>query len=90
MHKFLTLLFAGIILSGFSQSIEQKAAEIHQKVFTIDSHTDTPLKFFNGDYDIGVEHDGRKGEGRVDIPRMEKGGLDAVFFAVFYWLRRKR
>ncbi len=83
MHKLLTLLLVGLVLSSSCQTIEQKAAEIHDKVFTIDSHTDTPLKFFNGDYDIGVEHDGRKGEGRVDIPRMEKGGLDAVFFAVF-------
>jgi len=65
------------------QSIEQKAAKIHNKVFTIDSHTDTPLKFFNSDFDIGIEHDGKKGEGKIDIPRMEKGGLDAVFFAVF-------
>ncbi|NPD86990.1 membrane dipeptidase [Lentimicrobium sp. L6] len=83
MHKIFTLLLAGSALFSFGQSIEQKAAQIHEKVFTIDSHTDTPLKFFNGDFDIGLEHDGRKGEGKVDIPRMEKGGLDAVFFAVF-------
>ena len=83
MNKLFTLLFTGFTLFSFGQSIEQKAAEIHDKVFTIDSHTDTPLKFFKGDYDIGIEHDGRKGEGKVDIPRMEKGGLDAVFFAVF-------
>ena len=83
MHKIFTLLLAGITLFSFGQTIEQKAAKIHEEVFTIDSHTDTPLKFFNGDYDIGIEHDGRKGEGKVDLPRMEKGGLDAVFFAVF-------
>ncbi len=83
MHKNFTLLLAVLILLSSCQTIEQKAAKIHDEVFTIDSHTDTPLKFFNSDYDIGIEHDGRKGEGKVDIPRMEKGGLDAVFFAVF-------
>ncbi len=83
MRKLFTLILTGIILLSFGQSIEQKAADIHDRVFTIDSHTDTPLKFFNSDFDIGVEHDGRKGEGKIDIPRMEKGGLDAVFFAVF-------
>lgn len=83
MHKFFTLFLFGLVLLSSCQTIEQKAANIHDKVFTIDSHTDTPLKFFNGDFDIGIEHEGRKGEGKVDIPRMEKGGLDAVFFAVF-------
>jgi membrane dipeptidase len=83
MNKNLILFSAILILFPSCQSLEQKAAKIHDKVFTIDSHTDTPLKFFKGDYDIGQEHDGRKGDGKVDIPRMEKGGLDAVFFAVF-------
>lgn len=71
-----------ILLIG-CQSIEQKAAKIHSKVFTIDSHTDTPLKFVNDDFDLGVEHNAREGGGKIDIPRMEKGGLDAAFFAVF-------
>ena len=83
MNKIFTLLTAGLILLSSCESIEQKAAKIHDNVFTLDSHTDTPLRFFNNDYDIGIEHDGRKGEGKVDIPRMEKGGLDAIFFAVF-------
>ena len=83
MYKITALFMAGFILFSSCQTTEEKAAEIHEKVFTIDSHTDTPLKFFNTDYDIGIEHDGRKGEGKIDIPRMEKGGLDAVFFAVF-------
>ena len=83
MNNIFTIFAAGLILLSSCQSIEEKSAEIHNKVFTIDSHTDTPLRFFNGDYDIGIEHDGRKGEGKVDIPRMEKGGLDAIFFAVF-------
>lgn len=83
MYKIFSLLILVTFLLFSCQTIEEKAAGIHDKVFTIDSHTDTPLKFFNADYDIGVEHDGRKGEGKIDIPRMEKGGLDAVFFAVF-------
>lgn len=83
MHKIITLALILVAISTTAQTIEQKAAKIHDKVFTIDSHTDTPLKFMNSDFDIGVEHDGHKGEGKIDIPRMEKGGLDAVFFAVF-------
>jgi membrane dipeptidase len=65
------------------ETLEEKATRIHNKVFTIDSHTDTPLKFMNDDFDISQEHNARRGGGKIDIPRMEKGGLDAVFFAVF-------
>jgi membrane dipeptidase len=65
------------------ETVEKKAARIHSKVFTIDSHTDTPLKFMNDDFDIAVEHDAKTGGGKIDLPRMEKGGLDAAFFAVF-------
>lgn len=83
MRNLIIIILLGITSSVSAQSIDQKAVEIHNKVFTIDSHTDTPLKFFNSDFDIGTEHDGHKGEGKIDIPRMEKGGLDAAFFAVF-------
>ena len=83
MRKFIILILLSIAVSVSAQNIEQKAAKIHNNIFTIDSHTDTPLMFFNSDFDIGIKHDGHKGEGKIDIPRMEEGGLDAVFFAVF-------
>jgi len=83
MYKIFSLLLLLATFSAGSQNIEQKAAEIHNKVFTLDSHTDTPLKFYKSDFDIGEKHDGHKGQGKIDIPRMEEGGLDAVFFAVF-------
>ncbi|MDA3891131.1 MAG: dipeptidase [Salinivirgaceae bacterium] len=72
-----------LIVMVSCETIEEKAARIHNKVFTIDSHTDTPMWLMNSDFDIGIENDSRKGEGKIDLPRMEKGGLDAVFFAVF-------
>lgn len=75
------VLMLGFLIS--CETVEEKAARIHNKVFTIDSHTDTPLKFMNHDFDISQEHNAREGGGKIDIPRMEKGGLDAAFFAVF-------
>lgn len=75
-------LFLTVLLVS-CETIEKKAERIHNKVFTIDSHTDTPLKFTNDDFDISEEHNPYEGGGKIDIPRMEKGGLDAVFFAVF-------
>lgn len=59
-----------------------KAAKIHDKVFTVDTHCDTPMKLGRG-YDMGVSHDSRDRGGKIDFPRMKEGGLDAEFFAVF-------
>ncbi|MBU2650522.1 MAG: dipeptidase [Bacteroidetes bacterium] len=57
--------------------------EIHNYVFTVDSHTDTPMWFIRSEFDFGQRHDPIKDRSCVDIPRMEEGGLDAVFLAVF-------
>ena len=62
-------------------SIQEKAANIHSRVLTLDSHTDTPLRFYKKNYDLGVKHNPKRG--KIDFPRMKEGGQDAVFFAVF-------
>jgi len=62
---------------------EQKAAEIHRSVLTIDSHTDTPLQLLQQGFDMSVRHDARNEYSKVDFPRMKEGGLDGAFFAVF-------
>lgn len=61
----------------------QKADKIHQKVLTLDSHTDTPLLLFREGYNIGQRNDPHQRGGKIDFPRMQEGGLDAAFFAVF-------
>lgn len=66
-----------------TETVEQKAARIHQSVISLDSHTDTPLRLMRGEFDLGTRHDYAKRGGRVDFPRMKEGGLDAIFFAVF-------
>ncbi len=65
-----------------------KAAKIHDKVFTVDTHCDTPMKFGqrrdgSAGYDMGISHNSREGGGKIDFPRMKEGGLDGEFFAVF-------
>lgn len=54
-----------------------KAKAIHQRILTIDSHTDTPM-IFPGDFSIG-----RKEGGKVNLPFMEEGKIDAVFMAAY-------
>ncbi len=53
----------------------------HKSVFTVDSHTDTPLRLMDGALDFGSDN---RGAGNcVDLPKMKTGSLDGVFFAVF-------
>lgn len=53
------------------------AKELHSHIFTVDSHTDTPM-IFPGEFDLGC-----KGGGKVNLPYMEEGHIDAVFMVAF-------
>jgi len=80
---FLTIA-TGLNATTPDDALVKKAAEIHDKVLTVDTHTDTPMRLMRSDFDIGQMHEkGKRGNGRVDFPRMKKGGLDAIFLAVF-------
>ncbi|NLH51751.1 MAG: membrane dipeptidase [Bacteroidales bacterium] len=57
-------------------------ADFHRKLLTLDSHTDTPLRLVREEFDFMADNRGKWGS-KVDFPRMEEGGLDAVFMAVF-------
>jgi microsomal dipeptidase-like Zn-dependent dipeptidase len=56
-----------------------KARAIHERVITLDTHVDIdPRNFVAGprDYTTAIDT-------QVNLPRMEKGGLDAAFFIVY-------
>jgi len=55
----------------------RKAKEIHQRILTVDSHTDTPM-VFEGEFNLG-----EKGGGKVNLPFMEEGMIDAVFMVAY-------
>ncbi len=78
--KFSTIIIAFSFLFPKNFSLSD-AKRIHNSITTIDTHCDTPMKFVNNGFDISVSH--KAPESRVDIPRMEEGGLDAIFFAIF-------
>jgi len=57
---------------------------LHQRIFTLDTHCDTPFLLLAPGWNIAKRHDpAARGSGRQDFPRMVEGGLDASFFAVF-------
>jgi len=60
---------------------DKKAERIHREILTLDSHTDTPMDMLRWNADISKDLSGCAWDGKVDLPRMQTGGLDAVFFA---------
>lgn len=61
----------------------KRALEIHDRVLTVDTHADTPLRMIEPGFDMAQRHDPNETGSKVDYPRMKEGGLDAIFFAAF-------
>jgi membrane dipeptidase len=83
------LLCVGFLFACTSSSkkmseaqILEHAIELHKGMVTIDTHNDTPMEFIRFGFDFSGEKNKARGS-RVDLLRMEQGGLDAAFFAVF-------
>ncbi|MFN8348154.1 MAG: dipeptidase [Spirosomataceae bacterium] len=80
---------ACLALTAFSVTAQddaallKKAKKIHDKAFTLDTHADTPMLLSRGGFDITKDNDARATNSKVDYPRMKRGGLDAIFFAVY-------
>lgn len=66
------------------EALKAEALAIHDRVLTVDTHCDTPSRLVRGEWDIGERHEPTdRRSGKIDLPRMAEGGLDAEFFAVF-------
>lgn len=65
------------------EELVQRALEIHDRVLTVDTHADTPLRMIEPGFDMAERHDPNETGSKVDYPRMKEGGLDAIFFAAF-------
>lgn len=78
-------VFSGQVVAGHTddEKMKQKAKKIHEQILTIDSHNDTPLRMIRPGFDWSERHDAKADRSHVDLVRMEEGGLDGAFFAVF-------
>lgn len=65
------------------QALVARALEIHNRVLTLDTHADTPLRMIEPGFDMAERHDPNDTGSKLDYPRMKEGGLDAVFLAAF-------
>lgn len=67
----------------------ERALAVHRSLLTLDTHLDTPLVLMRPGFDFGKRHDGVRSFTQVDLPRLEEGGLDAGFYAVFVSQRER-
>jgi membrane dipeptidase len=74
---FATAALASLLIAGASQAAEPAAA-IHARALVLDSHADVPLDLGVGPHDFGLD-----GDGQVDLPKLERGQVDAAVLAVF-------
>ncbi len=63
--------------------LEARAAAIHERVITLDTHLDVPILMKRTTFDIRHRHDAHDHQSQVDLPRMIEGGLDGGFFSVY-------
>src|SRR5712692_4911203 len=76
-----------VILAGFTpkflmrpaDQISPAARRLHFSSIVVDTHDDTTQRLLDPNFDIGVRH----ADGDIDIPRMQEGGLGAIFFSVW-------
>ena len=91
MIKFfvLCMLFSVVVLNTTASGkiTPKKVMKIHNSALTVDTHVDTPMSMLDEEFDIGKKN--MPPQSRVDFPRMEEGGLDAIFFAAFNGQRER-
>src|SRR3990167_6336098 len=75
---FATLVTVPIHAQVADQALTARARTIHDRVITLDTHVDINPANFTAErnYTTGLS-------GQVDLPRMEAGGLDAVFLIIY-------
>jgi membrane dipeptidase len=74
-------MFLGTSVRG--DDIAARARKLHFSSIVVDTHDDTTQRFLDGDFDLGP----RNARGSIDIPRMQEGGLGAIFFSI--WIPSK-
>jgi membrane dipeptidase len=72
------LLLGGSPLSAQKEDAAERARKIHFSSIVLDTHIDVTPKL-QTDWKFTEEHSA----GHIDLPRMKKGGLNALFFSIF-------
>ena len=83
--RWLLALFTALPLA-VAQAADLSASEmraLHERLLVLDTHLDTPSFFARADWKIIDRHSIADEGSQVDLPRMNEGGLDGGFWAIF-------
>ena len=70
--------------SPLGEKVSKEAAALHQSLLVLDTHLDTPAAFDSPrGFDIMKRHNVDRDGSQVDVPRMNQGGLDGGFWAIY-------
>jgi membrane dipeptidase len=73
-----------LLLAGCAPVPEpESAADLHRRLFTLDTHLDTPMHFARQGWSFADRHDLDSDLVQLDIPRMADGHLDGGFFVIY-------
>ncbi len=77
-------IFSVICISNLSacngdDQLRKKADKLAKEILILDSHIDLPLHLMRKDFDVTVESN----DGEFDLPRANKGGLNAAFMSIY-------
>lgn len=75
---FLLIPSASLSSAMKDDSISEQARKVHFSSIVLDTHIDVTPKL-QTDWKFNEEHK----EGHIDLPRMKKGGLNALFFSIY-------
>jgi membrane dipeptidase len=80
-----SIFYFAVLTTSFAQlsseSISQRAKEIHQSAIVVDTHADTPQRFLDENYDMA--NDNPADPGHVSLKKVAAGKLDAEFFSIW-------
>jgi len=78
------LMLTACATTALPEGVSPEAMAIHQRLLTLDTHLDTPA-LLDGPrgYDIARRHSVDRDGSQVDLPRMNEGGLDGGFWAIY-------
>jgi membrane dipeptidase len=77
----ITTFFTTDLQHIYPQAGDETVRKIHHKACVIDTHTDTPMKLVEENFNLAERH--AAPGSRIDIPRLKDGDVDAIFFALF-------
>ena len=78
VFSLIALLATTLALAQVDDASSRRARQLHFSSLVLDTHVDTTPKL-QTDWKFTEEHK----EGHLDLPRMKKGGLNALFFSIY-------